>query len=114
MNKEEYIVYVKEYKTKLRALVRLQRYLKRYLRKAVYPDPKFILSEEEIRETVKAHLPRWEKDYWGKDSVPELFATNNKSSHQWRVWMLKGVLREMQEDRVFRKQIFKEEVEKVA
>lgn len=106
MNKEEYIEYVREYKQTLHVLVPFQRYLKKYLRKSVYPIEAYKLSKEEIDAAAK--LLGW--------NAEDLYPENHRSSQQWRVEWLREYLHNMQENRVIAKEEFKksQEIEKVA
>ena len=98
MNKEEYIEYVREYKTQLHVLVPFQRYLKRYLRKSTYPNEAYKLSKEEIDAACK--LLRL---------TPENYYPDSHYSHgQAVVPYVRARLHEMQEERVQLKEKFKE------
>jgi len=109
MIKEQYIQYVREYKIKLHALVRLQRYFKRYLRKSKYPDKNFLLTEKDIKDILTTHLPNWATNsYSGRDLTVLYLPSERDAGNQYMVERLRGILHQMQVERVTRKEEFKE------
>lgn len=110
MNKEAYIEYVRDYKRTLHILVPFQRYLKRYLRKTLYPVMAYELDKKEIDAAAKKL--GWDAEMFYPENKEKLYSWELPS----RIDILRSTLRDMQELRVENKEHFKksQEIEKVA